>query len=321
MSGLTRRTVVKGALAAGVGAMSPLSIAEKSQKSVVYWTPELSGDALLKMYKLVDKNIKGKVAIKLHTGEPEGPNILPREWVKQFQAAVPNSTIVECNVLYDSPRKTTEGHRKVLQQNGWTFCPVDIMDEDGDMVLPVKGGLHLKEFNVGKNFGNYDSMIVLTHFKGHTLGGFGGSLKNIAIGCGSGKVGKQQLHRLPGDGTWPGGAKFMELMADGGKAIIDHFGPKIVYVNVLRNMSVSCDCEGKWAKPVTLPNLGIMASTDLLAIDKACIDMIYALPDFVKKDMVERIESREGLRQLSAMQELGMGNPNYEIVRILPEKS
>lgn len=147
------------------------------------------------------------MALKHHTGEPDGPNILPREWIRDFQAAVPNSTIVECNVLYKSPRQTTEGHRKVLEQNGWTFCPVDIMDGDGeDLVLPIKGGLHLKEVNVGGHLANYDSMVVLTHFKGHGMGGYGGSLKNIAIGCSSAKVGKKQVHAVQPDGKWPGGA-------------------------------------------------------------------------------------------------------------------
>lgn len=183
---------------------------------------------------------------------------MPREWIKDFQAAIPNSTIVESNVLYKSPRQTTEGHRKVLEQNGWTFSRVDILDEDGDVALPVKGGLHLKEFMVGKHFFNYDSMVVLTHFKGHGMGGYGGSLKNIAIGCASGAHGKAQVHAVQKDGTWPRGEIFQEHMADAGKGIVDHFGNKIVYINVLRNMSIDCDCAGVAASTPTMPDLGIL---------------------------------------------------------------
>lgn len=265
---------------------------------------------------MVNQNITGNIAVKLHTGEPDGPNILPREWVKAFLTEVPHTTIVECNVLYASPRQTTEGHRRTLERNGWTeFATVDIMDEDGDTPLPIRGGRRLKEVAVGSHLLNYDSMVVLTHFKGHTMGGFGGSLKNISIGCASGKLGKLQIHR-DGNQTWAGGPRFMERMVEGGKAITDHFGSRITYVNVLRNMSVSCDCEGVNAEPVRLPNLGILASTDILAIDKASVDMLYALPEEVRAPMVERIESRSGLRQLSYMKELGMGNDQYELINV-----
>ena len=303
-----------GAAAAG---MPPLGTREvrAAEKPKVYFTKDLSAESLIKMYRLVSGNITGKAAIKLHTGEPNGPNILPREWVRAFLKEVPG-TVVECNVLYASPRQTTEGHRKTLETNGWTaFTTVDIMDEDGDARLPVKGGKWLKDLAVGKHLLNYDSLIVLTHFKGHTMGGFGGSLKNISIGCASGKVGKEQLHR-EGEKLWSGGPNFMERMVEGGKAITDHFGKRITYVNVLRNMSVSCDCEGTAAEPVRLPDLGILASTDILAIDKASVDMIYALPEDVRAHMVERIESRSGLRQLSYMKELGMGSDDYELVQV-----
>lgn len=168
---------------------------------------------------------------------------------------------------------------------------------------------------MGKHLLNYDSMVVLTHFKGHTMGGFGGSLKNISIGCASGRVGKKQIHS-DGKQTWAGGPLFMERMVEGGKAVTAHFGKRITYVNVLRNMSVSCDCEGVNAEPVRLPDLGILASTDILAIDKASVDMIYALPENVRAHMVERIESRSGLRQLSYMKEMGMGSDQYELITL-----
>ena len=190
------------------------------------------------------------------------------------------------------------------------------MDEDGDVSLPIPGGKWLTELSVGKHILNYDAMLVLTHFKGHTVGGFGGSLKNISIGCASGKLGKQQIHQLPGDGSWPGGPLFMERMVEGGKAITNHFGQHITYINVLRNMSVDCDCAGLGAAAPTTPDLGIIASTDILAVDQASVDMVYALPEAQRRDLVERIESRSGLRQLEYMKLQGMGNNQYELITV-----
>ena len=238
---LTRRKLMGAATAAmasvlgTVRAQTPEAAtagkALPDNRAKVYFTRDLSSAGLLKLYKLVNADISGKVAVKLHTGEPNGPNILPREWVKDFLVEVPG-TIVECNVLYGSPRQTTEGHRETLKTNGWTFAPVDIMDADGDVALPIKGGKWLKEVHVGKNLLNYDSMIVLTHFKGHSMGGFGGCLKNISIGCASGKLGKLELHR-EGSRTWAGGPGLMERMVEGGKAVADHFGKKITYISVI----------------------------------------------------------------------------------------
>lgn len=308
---ISRRDFVKGSLftAGSIAAGLAPSIADAaSEIPRVYFTKDLSAAGMLRLYAMVNHNITGKIAVKLHTGEPDGPNILPREWIKAFLAQMPHAHIVECNVLYPSPRRTTEGHRKTLEQNGWTsFTTVDIMDEDGDAPLPVSGGKWLKEVAVGSHLLNYDSMVVLTHFKGHAMGGFGGSLKNISIGCASGQTGKKQIHS-DGNQTWAGGPLFMERMVEGGKAITDHFGKRITYINVLRNMSVSCDCEGVNAEPVRLPDLGILASTDILAVDKASVDMIYALPEHIRAHMTERIESRSGLRQLTYMKEMGMGN-------------
>lgn len=168
---------------------------------------------------------------------------------------------------------------------------------------------------MGKSLTNYDSMLVLTHFKGHAMGGFGGSLKNISIGCASGRLGKDQLHR-EGSNQWSGGPNFMERMVEGGKAVADHFGLKITYINVLRRMSVDCDCAGTRAAEPTVPDLGILASTDILAIDQASVDLVYALPQNQRANLVERIESRSGLRQLSYMKELGMGNNEYDLVNV-----
>lgn len=322
MKAITRRDMLKKSAsvigAAACGQMLLESANAQDAKPKVYFTKDLSAEGLKKMYSLINGNLKGKIAVKVHTGEPKGPNIIPREWVKALMPSVPNSTIVECNVYYGSPRQTTQGHRETLRTNGWTFCQVDIMDENGDINLPVNGGKWFKDIAVGKNLVNYDSMLVLTHFKGHTMGGFGGSLKNISIGCASGKNGKKQLHTPEGGSQWGfTGERFMENMAEGGKAVIDFFAPKIAYINVMRNMSVDCDCAGTSAAKPNVPDLGILASTDIVAIDQACIDMIYKLPESKgKRDMIERIESRQGLRQLTYMKELGMGNNEYELINV-----
>ena len=318
----SRRSFLKGgALTVGAFAFGGFpridtAMAAPQEKAKVFFTKDISLEGLMKVYARVNHGMSGKIAIKLHTGEPHGPNILPREMVRGFQANIPDSSIVECNVLYPSPRQTTEGHRETLRTNGWTFCPVDIMDEDGDVSLPIPGGKWLTKLSVGKHILNYDAMLVLTHFKGHTVGGFGGSLKNISIGCASGKLGKQQIHQLPGDGTWPGGPLFMERMVEGGKAITNHFGQHITYINVLRNMSVDCDCAGLGAAAPTTPDLGIIASTDILAVDQASVDMVYALPEAQRRDLVERIESRSGLRQLEYMKLQGMGNNQYDLITV-----
>lgn len=303
------------------------------QKAKVYFTKDISVAGLLAIYAKINQEITGKVGIKLHTGEPHGPNLLPIELIKGLQAQIPNSTIVECNVLYPSPRQNTQGHLETLKINGFDFCPVDIMDSEGDATLQVPGmrefleswkekgpdakppftpGDHLTEVAVGKHLLNYDSLVVYTHFKGHAMGGFGGSLKNIAIGCASGKVGKLQIH---GEG-WPKGPLFLERMVEAGKAVSSHFGTHITYINVLKNMSVDCDCAGEKAAKPTSPDLGILGSTDLLAVDKASTDLIYALPEAERHDIVERIDSRYGLHQLEYMKTLNMGNEQYELITL-----
>ena len=291
----------------------------KGNESIVYFTRNLSPDGLISAYQKVCADIEGRVGVKLHTGEQHGPNILPRDMVQAFQAHVPNSNIVETNTLYVGDRDTTEKHRETLRVNGWMFCPVDIMDEDGTAMLLVRGGMHLKEISVGKNM--LDSMVVLTHFKGHPRGGFGGSMKNLAIGCADGQIGKRMVHGvgqvLPKTSAeWPGEERFMENMADSAKGTIDYFGKHIVYLNVMRRMSVDCDCTGTSAAEPTIPDIGILASTDLLAIDQASVDLVYAQPERYRHDLVERIESRKGLRQLSAMRELKMGNDKYKLISI-----
>ena len=288
-------------------------------ESIVYFTRDLSAEGLEKIYRRIADNMTGKVGIKLHTGEPHGPNIIPRPWVKNLmEKDLPDAAVVETNSYYDGDRYTTEGHRKTLKVNGWTFCPVDILDEDGSAVLPVKGGKWFTEMHVGKNLLNYDSLVVLTHFKGHTQGGFGGSGKNIGIGCADGRIGKAMIHTTPGsDDQWDiAKEEFMERMMESAKSVVDHFGEHISFVNVLRNMSVSCDCEGVAAQPVVTPNIGILASLDILAIDQASVDLVYALKEEDRHALVERMESRHGLRQLTYMKELGMGNDRYRLIDI-----
>lgn len=286
-------------------------------ESIVYFTRNLSPEGLIKAYEQVCANIKGRTAVKLHTGEQNGPNIIPSAWVKALmQKDLPDANIIETNTYYTGDRYTTEQHRKTLKVNGWTFCPVDIIDEEDTTTLPVVGGKWFKKMSVGSHLKNYQSLVVLTHFKGHSQGGFGGSNKNIGIGCADGRIGKAWIHTTPGQNNQWDIAKeeFMERMTESTKSVIDHFGKHIAYVNVMRNMSVSCDCEGVNAAPVVTPNVGILSSTDILALDHACIDLIYAMTEAEHHDIVERIETRHGLRQLSYMKELGMGNDRYILI-------
>lgn len=288
-------------------------------ESIVYFTRDLSPEGLAKIYERVSGNLTGKIGIKLHTGEPHGPNIIPRTWVKELiETKLPDANIIETNTYYEGARYTTEQHRETLKVNEWTFCPVDIMDEDGTATLPVEGGKWFDKMYVGKNLLNYDSMLALTHFKGHIQGGFGGSNKNIGIGCADGRIGKGMIHTTPGqDNQWDiAKEELMERITESTKATLGYFGEHVSFINVMRNMSVSCDCEGVAAQPVVTPNVGICASTDILAVDQACIDLVFAMKEEEHHDLVERIVSRRGLRQLSYMKELGMGNDRYVLIDI-----
>ncbi|MBP5224086.1 MAG: DUF362 domain-containing protein [Lachnospiraceae bacterium] len=288
------------------------------ESSVVFFTRDLSEKGLQKIYDRVSAVLEGKIAVKLHTGEPEGPNILPRVWVKDLiENRLPDATIIETNTYYKGDRYTTKDHLKTLKTNGWTFCPVDITDADGVAALPVEGGKWFKEMHVGASMLNYDSLLVLTHFKGHVMGGFGGSNKNLGIGCADGRVGKREIHSTAGTDDWGiNEEELMERISESTKATVDYFAPRICFINTMRNMSVSCDCEGKGAEPVVTPDIGILASLDILAVDNACIDLLYSLPGGGGKAMIERVETRHGLRQLSYMKELGMGNDRYTLIDI-----
>jgi len=304
---------------------------ELSEKSNVFFTKDISVNGLLEIYSRINKEMTGKVGIKLHTGEPHGTNLLPIELIKGLQAKIPESAIVECNVLYPGPRYETAGHRETIKTNGFDFCPVDILDEEGDVMLPVQGmkeflakgqgytsGDHLTEVAVGKHLLNYDSLLVYTHFKGHMMGGFGGSLKNIGIGIASGHVGKKQVHGF--DFGQPNlnlmdhiGPNFLERMVESGKATIEHFKGHIVYINVLKNISIDCDCIGNGVAP-KCEDIGILGSTDIVAIDKASLDLVYKLPAEQNSDIIERIESRSGSHQIEYMMTLGMGNSDYNLI-------
>jgi len=313
-----------GKLARAVGAPVPGDTAR------VFFTRDLSAAGLLEVYSRISQGIGGKVGIKLHTGEPHGPNLLPIDLIRGLQAHVPNSSIVECNVLYGGPRAHTETHREVLKTNGFDFCPVDILDADGDAMLPIAGmkaflrrptsllgdanyapGEHLTEIAVGSHLPDYDALVVHTHFKGHAMAGYGGSLKNIAVGCASSQTGKPQVH----GGGWQAGPLFLERMTEAGKGVADHFGSHITYINVLQNISQDCDCIGNAAEP-TMNDIGILGSTDLLAVEQAAIDLVYAMPEDQKQEVVTRIESRGGLHQLEYMELLKMGNRRYELVEL-----
>lgn len=329
--GVSRRGFIKGSAVAlggialggcaGASARQPASAVRSAEpgRSEVFFTQDLSARGLVELYSRIGGSIGGRVAIKMHTGEPNGPNILPREMVKALQQRIPGSCLVETNTLYQGKRFTTADHRETLEINGWNFCRVDIMDEDGATTLPVKGGRRFTETSVGKHLLDYDSMVVLTHFKGHAMGGYGGSLKNIAIGCADGPIGKKAIHAAPDNvdySAWLTGEPFQENMVEAAKAVVDHFAPRIVYINVLRNMSVDCDCAGTAAAPVKARDLGILASTDLVAVEQASIDMVYRLPEAELHDLRERIETRKGLHQLEYMKTLAMGNHQYQLITV-----
>lgn len=305
---------------AGLGGEKYVPYEERTgNESIVYFTRELSAEGLKRVYEKVNGTMTGLIGIKLHTGEQNGPNIIPSQWVREFMASeeeLRDARIVETNTFYEGDRYTTEQHRETLKVNGWDFCPVDIMDEEGTILLPIEGGKWMKEMSHGSHMTEYDSLLALTHFKGHTQGGFGGSNKNIGIGCADGRDGKKWIHQHEGsDDKWSiGKEELMERITESTKATIDYFGKNVTYINVMRNMSVSCDCEGVDAAPVVTPDVGILASTDILAVDQACVDLIYAMTEEEHHDMIERIETRHGHRQLSYMKELGMGNDKYVLI-------
>ena len=288
-------------------------------KAKVYFTTEISPESLVKMYDALGVKLPGKVAVKLHSGEHGNQNYLRPEFVRPLIEHV-NGTVVECNTAYPGARDTTEKHVELMKEHGWSQAfDVDIMDADGEIKLDIPDGHQIKEDYVGKNMQNYDSMVVMSHFKGHPMGGFGGALKQLSIGCAS-SHGKMHIHCGGHEDTQPDMFKadqieFLESMADAASAVAKHFGDSIVYLNAMVNMSVDCDCC-EVAEDPCMKDIGILASTDPIAIDQACIDLIWNSDDQGRDHFVERVESRQGRHILEAAADLGFGSREYELINV-----
>lgn len=287
-------------------------------KAKVYFCKELSPETVLKMYKLLGKELTGRVAMKVHSGEEGNPNFLKPEFWKPVVDFV-GGTIVECNTAYEGARNTAERHRALFKKHGWSdMYPVDLLDAEGpDMVLQIPNGKVIKENYVGKDMANYDGTLVLSHFKGHIAGGFGGALKQLSIGFAS-SYGKKFIH---GGGSTDKFLKveqdcFLEAMADAAWSVADYFKGNAAYINVMKNLSVDCDCFGANAKLPCMADVGILASLDPVAIDQACVDLVYASNDPGKQDMIERIESRHGIHTLEAAESLGIGSRDYDLIGV-----
>ncbi|HJB25273.1 MAG TPA: DUF362 domain-containing protein [Firmicutes bacterium] len=291
-------------------------------KSKVYFTKEITPESLIKIYDALGVELKGNVAVKISTGEPGGHNFLNPNLIKDLVSKL-HGTIVECCTAYGGKRMDPKDHWKTVEDHGFkAIAPCDIMDEEGEIEIPVNGGFHLKTNLVGKNLENYNSILMLSHFKGHAMGGFGGALKNMSIGIGSSN-GKANIHTA---GVTKDPAKlwdnlpeqdhFLESMADACKAVIDHVGKEnLVYINVANNLSIDCDCDSNPHDP-EMADIGIFASVDPVAVDQACYDAVVNSPDPGKASLIERMDSKHGIHTVEAAAELGLGSREYEIVEI-----
>ncbi len=291
-------------------------------KSKVYFTKHINSESLIKIFNKLNKELKGNVAVKLHSGEDGNQNYIKPEFVKEIVEYV-NGTVVECNTAYEGERNTTDKHKKLLEKHGWNkYFNVDLMDENkNDLILDIPNGKKIKENYVGRNIEKYDSMLVLSHFKGHPMGGYGGALKQLSIGIASSE-GKAWIHSagFTKDQTilWNNIAKqddFLESMADAASSIMNYFKDNIAFINIMVNLSVDCDCC-KIAEDPCMKDIGILASTDPIAIDQACIDLIYNSNDPGKNHFIERVERQNGLHTIEASYELGFGNREYELIDI-----
>lgn len=286
-------------------------------KSKVFFSKEITPKKVVELFLALNKKLPGKVAVKLHSGEKGNQNFLGPDFWKPMVEKV-NGTVVECNTAYEGSRNTTEKHIETMREHGWSEAfTVDIMDAEGpDMVLDIPDGKMIKKDYVGKNMANYDSMLVLSHFKGHPMGGFGGALKQLSIGCGS-SYGKAYIHGAgEPEKIWTADHdSFLESMADSAGAVFKYFKGNIAFINVMKNMSVDCDCCAVAEDPC-LADMGIMASLDPVAIDQACIDKVYACDDPGKTHFIERVESRNGVHTIEAAAELGYGSREYELIEI-----
>lgn len=291
------------------------------KKSKVYFTREVSPESIVRLYEKLGVILPGKVAVKLHSGEEGNQNYMKPEFVKAIIDKV-NGTVVECNTAYEGERNTTEKHQKLMVNHGWTkYFNVDILDAEGpDLVLNIQNGKRIKKNYVGKNIKNYDSMLVLSHFKGHPMGGYGGALKQLSIGCAS-SHGKSYIHCVgKEDGSFEDMFKvdqlqFLESMADAASSVVKFFKENIIYINVMCNMSVDCDCCAVAENPC-MKDIGVLISTDPIAIDQACIDLIYNSTDPGKDHLIERIESRHGVYTIECAAKLGYGSREYELIEI-----
>ena len=292
------------------------------EKSKVLFCEHVTKENLVKLYKMLGKELQGNIAIKVHSGEEGNQNYLKPEFMEDIINYL-NGTVVECNTAYDGERNTTEKHLKTIEKHGWSkLYKFDLMDkEEPDLVLKVRNGVHLHENYVGKNMANYDSMLVLSHFKGHPMGGYGGALKQLSIGCASSR-GKAWIHSA---GTnkdqytlWdnlPEQNDFLESMAEAASSVVDYFKGNMVFINVMANMSVDCDCCAEAEDPC-LKDKGILISLDPVAIDKACIDLVMNSSDPGRDHFMERVNSRNGIHTIDKAYELGVGNTEYELIDV-----
>ena len=290
------------------------------EKSKVYFIKEITPENIIKAYEAVGKKLEGNVAVKMHSGEKGNKNYLRPEFVKDVINYV-NGTVVECNTAYEGARNSTEKHLELIKEHEWEkYFPFDLLDREGpDMELDIPSGKVLKKNYVGKDLAKYDSLLVLSHFKGHAMGGYGGALKQLSIGCAS-SAGKTLIHTAgkETDQTklWdnlPEQDKFLEAMADAASSVVDYFKGNAVYINVMKNISVDCDCDGNASAPC-MKDIGILASLDPVAVDQACLDLVYNSTDPGRDKLIERIESRHGVHTIEAAYDLGVGNHEYELI-------
>ena len=291
-------------------------------KSKVYFIKEITPENIIKAYEVLGKKLPGKVAVKMHSGEKGNQNYLRAEFVKDVIHHV-NGTVVECNTAYEGARNSTEKHRKLIQEHEWNkYFPFDLLDAEGpDMELDVPNGKVLKKNYVGKDLANYDSLLVLSHFKGHAMGGYGGALKQLSIGCAS-SAGKTLIHTagVTDDqrelfNNLPEQDRFLEAMADAASSVVKYFNGNAVYINVMKNISIDCDCDGNASAPC-MKDIGILASLDPIALDQACLDLVYNSNDPGKDKLIQRIESLHGVHTVEAAAELGFGSRDYELINI-----
>lgn len=285
--------------------------------SVVYFTKEITPESLIRIYKALGVSLKGKIAVKISTGEPGGHNFLQPALIEPLVNRL-DGTIVECNTAYEGKRFSSSDHWQAIRDHGFAkIAPCDIMDEHGEFPIPVEGGKHLKENFVGEHLKDYDSMLMLSHFKGHLMGGFGGALKNMSIGVAS-SYGKANIHGAgnPAELWSADHNSFLESMVDADKSVMDYMGREnIVYINVANRLSVDCDCDSNPHEP-EMADLGIFASSDPVTLDQACVDAVYASPDKGKAALIDRMESRNGIHTVETAAELGLGSRTYEIKTI-----